>query len=251
MIRERRERFRERQLRIEALRQRQDAEDQASLAAAVDAEPALAVAGAVVVPIPTGPGELVPLPAEVRATYLAHLQTIAIEAVDAGPDPDAEEEDAEAEGPPVDPVTQDRCDQLCGLCRGGCCAQGGDEAYLSVETLRRQLAAAPTDAAGLVERYRDHLPERHMQGSCVNHTEVGCALPRELRSRICNRYFCGGLEGYRKTAGVGAAPPVVAVRRAHSAWDRFEPHADHRVVAVTVIDGDGPRPAPVAPKPAA
>jgi hypothetical protein len=34
------------------------------------------------------------------------------------------------------------------------------------------------------------VPERSVEHSCIYHGEHGCALPRELRSHICNSYYC-------------------------------------------------------------
>jgi hypothetical protein len=82
----------------------------------------------------------------------------------------------------------------CGTCRGECCTAGGTHAFLrpdSVPRIRAQHAELSIDV--LVERYASHLPERHYRGSCVYHAATGCALPRDLRSNLCNRYVCGGI----------------------------------------------------------
>lgn len=86
----------------------------------------------------------------------------------------------------------------CATCRGECCTAGGTHAFLREDSLvrvRAQLAAdgTPTTAASLEALYASHLPVRHYRGSCVFHTTAACALPRGLRSNLCNRYLCGGL----------------------------------------------------------
>jgi len=86
----------------------------------------------------------------------------------------------------------------CATCRGECCTAGGTHAFLKEDSLRRvraQLAdeGAPLTAESLEALYASHLPVRHYRGSCVFHTTTACALPRSLRSDLCNRYLCGGL----------------------------------------------------------
>lgn len=130
----------------------------------------------------------------------------------------------------MDPAPSDRADAAailglsCGTCRGECCTAGGDHAFLRADSLARVRAQHP-EASGalLLSSYAAHLPTRHYRGSCVYHTTVGCALPRTMRSNICNRYLCGGLtqlkralESTESTAAfVGAADSVHLRRAAH------------------------------------
>lgn len=86
----------------------------------------------------------------------------------------------------------------CATCRGECCTAGGTHAFLKEDSLlrvRAQLAAdgTPMTVESLEALYETHLPVRHYRGSCVFHTTSACALPRGLRSNLCNRYLCGGL----------------------------------------------------------
>ena len=46
----------------------------------------------------------------------------------------------------------------------------------------------------IVARYRAQVPERSLTGSRLYHTDTGCDLPRELRSEICNGFFCSGID---------------------------------------------------------
>jgi len=50
-----------------------------------------------------------------------------------------------------------------------------------------------TDPGELFDYYISMLPERTYSGSCVFHGERGCALPREMRSGLCNDFCCEGL----------------------------------------------------------
>jgi hypothetical protein len=86
----------------------------------------------------------------------------------------------------------------CATCRGECCTAGGTHAFLRHDSLVRVRAylardGAAVDAEQIEAEYARHLPVRHYRGSCVYHTPTGCALPRTLRSNLCNRYLCGGL----------------------------------------------------------
>ncbi len=88
----------------------------------------------------------------------------------------------------------------CATCGGRCCRSGGEHAYLDVETLRRWLTAHPgSGRRAAVAAYASYLPDSSLRGSCVYHTSVGCALPRAMRSDICNRYECAGLVELART----------------------------------------------------
>lgn len=82
--------------------------------------------------------------------------------------------------------------KACEMCVGGCCRRGqGSHAYLKAPTLRRLAKRMPNaTAAQLVDHYVSQVPETHVADSCLFHSETGCALPREDRSHICNRYVC-------------------------------------------------------------
>ena len=85
-------------------------------------------------------------------------------------------------------------DSACANCLGNCCLRGGTRAYLDEFVLQQFKAAHPdSNSATLLRTYSSYLPERSFKDSCVFHTESGCGLPRNLRSRTCNRMICGGL----------------------------------------------------------
>lgn len=105
----------------------------------------------------------------------------------------------------------------CATCRGECCTAGGDHAFLREDSLTRVRLQNPlASESELMAVYASHLPARNYRGSCVYHTTGGCALPRALRSNICNRYLCGGLTQLKRAlessgsnaAFVGAADSV-------------------------------------------
>jgi len=104
----------------------------------------------------------------------------------------------------------------CASCRGFCCRLGEDHAFLRPATLRRFLRANPAlTPAQAKEEYLRRLPEEIIAGGCVYQGRDGCALPRAMRSDVCNRYHCEDLEALRKSAGPA---PVLVIGFDH---DRF------------------------------
>jgi len=97
----------------------------------------------------------------------------------------------------------------CSMCKGSCCKNGEDDAFLDDRTLARVRRAGPAlDASAVLLLYVEHVPEVGYEGSCIFHGKQGCTLDRSLRSDVCNAYFCGGLYSYLKGDG-GAAPTVI------------------------------------------
>lgn len=140
------------------------------------------------------------------------------------------------------PALQERSDQLCGVCRGGCCATGEEHAYLTAYTIRRLLDADPTlTAATLLETYLEHAPHESMEAACFLQTSSGCALPRDLRSDVCNGYFCPSLVSLQEGWSEEDPAPVLAIQRAHHVWNRYVTTTTNPVTTVAVIDEDGVR----------
>jgi hypothetical protein len=85
----------------------------------------------------------------------------------------------------------------CSLCKGWCCENGDDHAFLDETTLARVRSARPTlDVGSVLQLYVERVPGVGYENSCIFHGKQGCALDRSLRSDVCNNYFCGGLQGY-------------------------------------------------------
>jgi hypothetical protein len=138
----------------------------------------------------------------------------------------------------VSPVLRNVSDKLCGICKGGCCAKGDEHAYLSVFTMRQMLDDNPELTTELLrERYLSHIGSETIENSCINHSKTGCALPRELRSAICNGFYCDTLKDYQKTmVGKDDSCVLLVVQRACTNWNRFEPHISHAVVNTALIN---------------
>jgi hypothetical protein len=97
----------------------------------------------------------------------------------------------------------------CGLCKGRCCKNGADDAFLDEPTLLRVRHARPAlNARAVLRLFVDRVPPDAYQGSCIFHGKQGCTLDRSLRSEVCNSYFCGGLQNYL-TGGNLAVPAIV------------------------------------------
>ena len=90
--------------------------------------------------------------------------------------------------------------RACGLCRGFCCGNGADHAYLTVATIRlymeKHLDEGPDEVRAA---YLGCIRNDTVQGSCIFHQAGGCGLPREMRSETCNRYYCEGLTEFQKS----------------------------------------------------
>ena len=85
----------------------------------------------------------------------------------------------------------------CSLCKGWCCSNGADHAFLDEGTMAPVRRAKLTlDARTVLRLYLERVPEVGYEGSCIFHGKQGCTLDRSLRSDVCNSYFCDELESY-------------------------------------------------------
>ena len=219
--------------RVESLRQQPIAAQRArnarllaqaqQIAHAVEVADGLAATPVTVVPANTR--ETVLLPDDTRQIFLDRLERTLARAFDdtARPPDVATVDSAEVAAALADVTTPITSPALlreaailgrsCATCRGECCTAGGDHAFLREDSLRRMRAQHPDrTAAHHLQAYADLLPARHYRGSCVYHTTDGCALPRDMRANICNRYVCGGLTLLKRAmqAAGGATPVFVA-----------------------------------------
>ncbi len=138
--------------------------------------------------------------------YLIGLEVAAV-----GPDPlppvDADFDPGDRAD--ADPVVGHR---LCAFCAGRCCRLGAlHNAFVRADLVRRWLVRHEGRTwADAVDDYLRHIPRRHANGSCLNHGERGCTLPREMRSDICNEFACDPLVSVREFAAVDPACEIVA-----------------------------------------
>jgi hypothetical protein len=99
----------------------------------------------------------------------------------------------------------------CSLCKGFCCRNGADDAFIDDRTLARvRLANADMTERALLKLYLDRVPSASYRDSCIFHGSRGCALDRSMRADVCNSYFCGGLSAYMKSRDPAAPTVVIA-----------------------------------------
>ncbi|PVZ68945.1 hypothetical protein [Pelagibaculum spongiae] len=85
--------------------------------------------------------------------------------------------------------------ELCTLCKGSCCSGAADHAHLKAQTISNLIMQQQDGALTrqqIFDLYLEKIPELSITNSCINHTNKGCALPSDLRSAVCNSYFCQG-----------------------------------------------------------
>ena len=141
----------------------------------------------VVARLPANEQTPAPLPPERRETFRVNV-TAALDRALADPDRPF------PENPETSGSHASLIGSACAACRGSCCRHGNDHAYLWPDHFRRYLRDHPgTDPQQLVADLLSRLPAVTYHDSCVYHTTTGCALPRELRSNLCNTFLCGGL----------------------------------------------------------
>ncbi len=123
--------------------------------------------------------------------------------------------------------------RLCGRCRGRCCRFGaGHRAFIDRRLLQRWLdrrpGASPADA---VQAYLDALPATHLAGGCLYQTGQGCALPRDSRADLCNRYACEALQQVQAAAQDDPGARLLALSTDGS-----------HIAAAALIDAGGAKP---------
>ena len=100
---------------------------------------------------------------------------------------------------PLPVALQAVLNQACAMCRGACCRNGGNHAYLTEETIARIVERqAGQGREQILEAYLGFVGERTTDGSCIYHGSAGCTLPRDLRSDTCNQFYCTGLRDYQR-----------------------------------------------------
>ena len=94
----------------------------------------------------------------------------------------------------------------CAMCRGKCCRVAENRAHLRAETMLQFMHLHPElRPRDVMAAYLAHVPTRSYRGSCLFHSETGCNLPREMRSHVCNEFYCDGLKQLKSNIGDGAA----------------------------------------------
>jgi hypothetical protein len=97
----------------------------------------------------------------------------------------------------------------CSLCKGWCCRNGDNDAFLDDRTLARvRLARPEMKERAMLWLYLSRVPPVAYRESCIFHGKEGCTLDRSMRADVCNTYYCGGLGAFMKS-GDAPMPTVV------------------------------------------
>ncbi|MCC6127145.1 MAG: hypothetical protein IT426_19460 [Pirellulales bacterium] len=100
---------------------------------------------------------------------------------------------------PVPPELDSLLGRGCATCRGRCCNAGGDRAYLSADTILGYMHHHPEQRPrDVLESYLSLLPNKSYQDACIYQAKNGCALPREMRSKISGDFFCEELRQFQR-----------------------------------------------------
>jgi hypothetical protein len=99
----------------------------------------------------------------------------------------------------------------CSLCKGWCCRNGDDDAFLDDRTLVRMLLARPEmSERALLRLYLNRVPTVGYRDSCIFHGKKGCTLDRSMRADVCNTYYCGGLGAFMKSRDAPVPTVIIA-----------------------------------------
>lgn len=193
----------------EAFQQRMELRESRSLAAARHLVPAGEIVPLIV---PSYNAELCDLPEERKDAFRQHLKRVIDESQsvtsDAAEDIEKSHSADERESQRPRPLEL----AACATCRGNCCRSGDNQAYITVELLRSLRDRKPDlTAEQMSDAYLSRIPDRSYEHSCLFHTNSGCALPRELRSHVCNDFICGHLRRFRGCNSITESENVVVV----------------------------------------
>jgi len=233
---------------IAELGEREDRENNEMYRFALNVNPALSKENTHLMYVPSGRTEL-SIPAEKRIDdYIERLREIISEACDeakiSGSKFEFEHDDAYNKRVAMEQKLDDNpalrivSDKICTLCQGGCCVTGNDHAYLTVNTIRRILVETPGLLEDeILELYTSRISSESIENSCINNTASGCALPRDLRSDICNGFYCESIHAYQQeTIENNSLKKIIAVKRASTYWHRLEEGIDNKIVNVVLVD---------------
>lgn len=158
--------------------------------------------------VPFGGQPLVPVEHERMEAFKAHLSQVISEAFEVS-DEEVAAYNPRRNAEPEEPVLAAGC----ATCQGHCCQQGNkSKAFLGVSTMKGHRKFWPDLTAEVMEaNYLAALPELAYEGGCVYQGDMGCTLPREMRSDICNTFHCHELEFSEERAKAHPDRPIALV----------------------------------------
>lgn len=167
-----------------------------------------AVTDVTLLTVPFGGKPLVPVEDERMDAFKAHLCDVITEAFEASDEEVAAyipEQNPEAEKPVYAAG--------CATCQGNCCELGNkSKAFLSTQTMMGHRKIWPDLTAQIMEaNYLAALPELAYENGCVYQGDMGCTLPREMRSDVCNAFHCHELMFGEERAEKNPDKPIAII----------------------------------------
>jgi len=160
------------------------------------------------VAVPFNGTRLVPVEEERMADFKTHLSDVIAQAFEAS-DTEVATYMPDRKAEPEEPFLAAGC----ATCQGNCCKLGNkSKAFLSRLTMMGHRKIWPDLTAEVMEaNYLAALPELASEECCVYQGEMGCTLPREMRSDICNSFHCHELEFGEERAKQNPDRPIAIV----------------------------------------
>jgi hypothetical protein len=175
--------------------------------------------------VPANFRKIVNLPERRKRTFRDNLLELISQAAVArakSADPPRGETAADSSPPP--PKLASQLGRGCATCQGRCCTNGGNHAYLSVDTILGFMHNHPKlRPREVLQAYLEHLPNRAFEDSCVYHAKNGCTLPREMRAKISGDFFCEELRQFEKQFYAEGERKVIFYAIEENEIIRFEP----------------------------
>lgn len=147
-----------------------------------------------VIVVPHLDAEEQPLSDSRRSAFLARLRESVSEATHMAQRPDKADCLNREYASRTEAVASRAVINACSTCRGRCCRNGRDHAFLIAEFLAWRLLNEPDfTPESLFDQYEALIPSQSIVESCVYHSKQGCVLPHSLRGSTCHDFFCTGL----------------------------------------------------------
>lgn len=146
--------------------------------------------------------EMVDLSEERKQSYLRHIRKL-LDAIESEYIAEVQEDEKFSQIPVIIEENEQQLSQLngevCRFCAGRCCIQGANRAYIKESTIKRYMSENPEFSFDQVfANYEQTISKQTYHNSCINHTDQGCNLPREMRSDTCNNFYCNALKKIEK-----------------------------------------------------
>jgi len=243
---ERRKKDKARQDYIDGAMAREREENEKILKFVLNENPSLSAEAVRIVEIPSGGHRLVSLSKARIKKYTEHLTNIISRAFEQSESLDVVfDQQKQTHEKLLDlekrfaknPLLRTMSDGVCSVCKGACCAEGKERAYLSSATIKRVLKQKPgLSVEDLLDRYLSTIANEVIDGACINQSARGCVLPMELRSDTCNSFHCESLKSFQKSIEEnGDSSAALAIQRSRSLWGKHNDYYRNEVVNIAMV----------------